>query len=469
MALFSNLDKYKKKIAFIETSGNFITYSKLIEDLLFLEKINISGPIILVASNNYFSLLVYIYCIRKKITLILLDNKIKKEDLIEIIKNYKPYNLVIPTLFDIKKNLSNVRYIYENDQYIVYKFYKNKNLKTKINLLLPTSGSMGKSKFVMLTNSNLLSNTESITKYLKIKSKEISITTMPPSYSYMLSVINTYINSGAAIVVNNYSVLQKDFWKILNDFKVSNFNGVPYIYEIIMRIGLEKLNTGYIKKITQAGGRLDKKIVLDILNFCSKSSINFTLMYGQTEASPRISYLEHKFIYNKPESIGKVIPSGKMWLVNSNNKLIKKPHLEGEIVYKGKNVYHGYANRIQDIQRLKKNDFKLYTGDIGKFDEDNFFYITSRKKRIIKIIGYRISLEDLEGQLSSKNFKTICIGKKNQIIIYAEKLYNKKRIINLASKITNLNSKFFTFIFLNKIPRTTSNKINYKYLDNYND
>ena len=78
-------------------------------------------------------------------------------------------------------------------------------------------------------------------------------------------------------------------------------------------------------------------------------------------------------------------------------------------------------------------------------------------------------MEDLENQLSSKNFKTICIGKKNQIIIYAEKLYNKKRIINLASKITNLNSKFFTFIFLNKIPRTSSNKINYKYLDNYND
>ena len=124
--------------------------------MLFLEKLNISGPIILVASNNYFSLLVYIYCIRKKITLILLDNKIKKEDLIEVIKNYKPYNLVIPKLFDIKKNLSNVRYIYKNDQYIVYKFYKNKNLKTKINLLLPTSGSMGKSKFVKLTNSNLL-------------------------------------------------------------------------------------------------------------------------------------------------------------------------------------------------------------------------------------------------------------------------------------------------------------------------
>ena len=70
MTLFSNLDKYKKKIAFIETSGNFITYSNLIEDLLFLEKLNISGPIILVASNNYFSLLVYIYCIRKNITLI---------------------------------------------------------------------------------------------------------------------------------------------------------------------------------------------------------------------------------------------------------------------------------------------------------------------------------------------------------------------------------------------------------------
>ena len=72
-------------------------------------------------------------------------------------------------------------------------------------------------------------------------------------------------------VFNKISQYAAPTWKILNDFKVSNFNGVPYIYEIIMRIGLEKLNTGHMKKITQAGGRLDKKIVLDILNFCSKS------------------------------------------------------------------------------------------------------------------------------------------------------------------------------------------------------
>ena len=192
-------------------------------------------------------------------------------------------------------------------------------------------------------------------------------------------------------------------------------------------------------------------------------------MYGQTEASPRISYLEHKLIYKKPGSIGKVIPNGKLWLVDKKGNTIKKPYTEGELVYKGKNVFHGYSNSINDLKKSKFHNDILFTGDIGTYDEENFFYITSRKNRITKIIGYRINLDDLEYELYKKNFKVVCIGNKNIITIFSENHKNEMNVIKTCSKLTKLNPKSFKFVHIKKFPRTTSNKINFKTLEKYND
>lgn len=158
---------------------------------------------------------------------------------------------------------------------------------------------MGSIKFVKLSKINLKHNTNSIIKYLKLKNKDSSITNLPISYSYMLSVINTHLEVGASIVISKYSLVEKEFWKTLKNSKITSFNGVPYTYEILVKIGLEKIKIDTLKYLTHAGGKIEKKTLRKIIKFCDKNNLKFFSMYGQTEASPRISYLKPEFSKKK--------------------------------------------------------------------------------------------------------------------------------------------------------------------------
>ena len=134
---------------------------------------------------------------------------------------------------------------------------------------------------------------------------------MPFNYSYMLSVINTHIESGASIFVTQKNMLEKSFWNDFEKFKITTFNGVPYIYEILMKIGINRLFTKYLKSLTQAGGKLDQNILEDLLNLSFKNRVKLFVMYGQTEASPEISYLDLKKNKNKLGSVGKSLDNIK--------------------------------------------------------------------------------------------------------------------------------------------------------------
>ena len=104
-------------------------------------------------------------------------------------------------------------------------------------LLLSTSGSLGDPKCVKLTYKNIKKNSSDIIDYLKIDSKDRTITTLPINYSYGLSIINTHLIAGASIILNKKTLIDKDFWKIFHKNKVNNFNGVPYTFEILRKIG----------------------------------------------------------------------------------------------------------------------------------------------------------------------------------------------------------------------------------------
>ena len=106
---------------------------------------------------------------------------------------------------------------------------------------MPTSGSMGSKKYVRISKKNIFENTKSIISYLKLNKKDRSITSMPFCYSYMLSVINSHIEIGASIFVTSETIVQKNFWSILNINKITNFNGVPYHYEILLKFKLNKI------------------------------------------------------------------------------------------------------------------------------------------------------------------------------------------------------------------------------------
>ena len=107
-------------------------------------------------------------------------------------------------------------------------------------------------------------------------------------------------------------------------------------------------------------------------------------MYGQTEASPRMSYLPWKFARTKTKSIGIPITGGHFWLADENGKEIKKNDKPGELIYEGDNVALGYAKSYKELCHGDENKGVLQTGDLATRDLDGFYYIIGRKKRFLK-------------------------------------------------------------------------------------
>jgi len=296
MKLFKSFHKNNKNIAVVDENNFQLTYAQILEEINKIKKKVKQRSLILILSDNSIGFLIsYIFCILKNHVAIILDPKTSEKNKLKIFKSFQPnFVFLNKENINIFKKVCKTKYFFFNQCLMA----NNERIKNKINndlcLLLPTSGSMSSVKFVKLSKTNIKFNTESIIKYLKINKKDISITNLPAGYSYMLSIINSHFQAGGSIIISKYSVVEKKFWQIIEKNKITSFNGVPYTYEIINRIGLDKLKIKSLKYFTQAGGKIEKKLLIKIINFCKKNKIKFFSMYGQTEASPRISYLDPK-------------------------------------------------------------------------------------------------------------------------------------------------------------------------------
>ena len=281
---------------------------------------------------------------------------------------------------------------------------------------------------------------------------------MPFQYTFGMSIVNSHILSNSKIILNNESLFSKIFWQKMNKFKVSNFGHVPFGLEILRRLNFQKITLKNLRLIYQAGGKLDDELWRYFVELCEKKKIDFIPMYGATEATSRMSFLEKKFLKSEIGCVGKGLENTKMYL-----KSVKKG--KGEIIFEGKNVSMGYANNFQDLKRGNNNKYKLFTRDIGYYDKDNYIYIIDRNDHFIKINGVRINIVDIQNFLKTNFFGTITIKGKNKIIIFFDKKsINKNAIKKELLKRFEINPNNVYFKFIKKIP-TTNNKINYKKLE----
>lgn len=279
-----------------------------------------------------------------------------------------------------------------------------------------TSGSTGTPKGVMLTHLNLRANTESILSYLKLTSNDSSLLVLPLYYCYGLSVLHTHLKVGASIVFNNNFML---LGKVIDDlikYRCSGFAGVPSHFQMLLRKSktFTKTKLPYLRYVTQAGGKLHASFIKEFVE--AFPSVNFFVMYGQTEATARLSYLSPNLLKSKIGSIGTAIPGVSIKIIDQDNEFLKI-HQVGEIVAKGNNIMKGYFDDIQGTKEVLKNGW-LHTGDLGFIDEEGFIFITSRKKNIIKVGGNRISPKEIEEVIVSHSEVIDCtvFGVEDQLL-----------------------------------------------------
>ena len=146
----------------------------------------------------------------------------------------------------------------------------------------------------------------------------------------------------------------------------------------------------------QAGGKILSDLHQKFTEFAQREGKNFVVMYGQCEATARMSYLPSERARDKVGSMGIVIPGGKFSLIDVEGKEILEPETMGELVYEGENVTLGYAECADDLAKGDERYGRQETGDMAKRDGDGFYYIVGRKKRFLKIFGNRVNLDETE-------------------------------------------------------------------------
>ena len=404
--------------------------------------------VLLISSNTIFSILSYVSLIssNRDIIIILLDESIKLEFIKKTIQKYKP-NYV---LTNKKININKYQIKTKIEDYIIFenKTVKNENLNFLNKLLIPTSGTTGNPKMVRLSHENLNQNSLSIIKSLRIKKKDTAITTMPMSYSYGLSILNTHLICNSRIVVCRDSIANKKFWECFSKYRVTNLNGVPKFYEFLNKLKFENFNIKSLKYITQAGGNLDIKIKKYLYEISKKHNFLFYVMYGLSEASPRVSILNVTKNKKKIKSVGKPIPGVEVNIKKKNKK-------KGFIEILGKNISLGYSKSINDLKKSNENNYKFISEDIGYLDKDNFLFISNRLNKISKIFGLRIDLNDFEKKLSEFGFKCECLSSDRFIFINTQNVLDKGKIINVINKYFGINKNF---IKVNKKNNNFKNK-----------
>ena len=457
MNLKKSFLEFKDNIAIIDNSYTY-TYKKIYKKILYIfPKLNKKKCLVLLESSNTVEFIIlYVGCLIFKKTPLLVDELIHKEDLAKIINLYKPQYIFLKKKIDFLKynqiNQINNYIILENKNEISYK------INNKLALLLSTSGSSGSLKYVRISYINLQDNTKKIIKYLGINKNDRVITTLNPSYSYGLSIINTHLIAGASIILNNNSIITKKFWDLFKLNEPNSINGVPYTYEILSKLGFNKIPITKLRYMTSAGGALKEDLQLQINKYIKNKKILFYSMYGQTEASPRMSFLQPKYFSKKIGSIGQPLEGGKFIIKKKKNNI-------GEIIYKGKNVSLGYANNFNDLKKGNSNKNILYTGDLGFKDKEGFYFISGRKNREVKIYSNRFNLDEIEKKLKSKKIFCACIKRDEKIIIFSVKSISK--VFQVIKKIFNFNPSLFNVIKINKIPLNKKNKTDYNKLNNY--
>ena len=463
--MFLVSDAHPEKTALVCDNGDIVSY-KDFKGLVDRFGIYLKGRsiVFLISSNDISTLVCYFAAIENGVVPLLLSEKISSQQLNGLIETYAPKYIFS------KEALGGHLYITEKEFKGYYLSLRNKVhdivMHKDLALLLTTSGSTGSPKLVKLTKKNIIANAESISKYLEIDSNDRAITSLPFNYSYGLSVINSHLFSGGSVILSNSSMMEERFWKDVSNFSATSIAGVPYHYDMMLRLGFDNLDITTVKKMTQAGGKLNYKKAKIINNSLKSKNIVFYTMYGQTEATARISYLSSECIDEKPNSIGMAIPGGKLWIENKEGSKILSSKIVGELIYQGENVSMGYAKSIDDLNCEDVNKGILKTGDLAYFDEDGYYFIEGRSNRFVKVFGNRVSLNSLEKLIASKGFEVIASGEEDKIIIYAIKAPGLS-VDNLRRWISNsisINLIAIKVVLVNDFPRLDSGKINYKAL-----
>ena len=336
-------------------------------------------------------------------------------------------------------------------------------------VLMATSGSTGTPHFARLSRRAILANAHAIAEVLGIGPDDVAPTSLPPHYSYGLSVLNSHLVRGAGIVIEPSGILGRGFWTALTDHGCTSLAAVPYHYEMLRRLKFEPATHPRLRTLTQAGGRMRPELVAEFDGKMRAAGGGLYVMYGQTEAAPRMATMPADRLADKPGSVGPALPGGQFSIRHGDGSETTHPKITGEIVYRGPNVMMGYAEDAAGLAAGDELGGVLATGDLGYLDEEGFLFVTGRLKRIGKVFGNRISLDELEQAARATGLGieiVAAIASDDKVVLFAEGLGKQvcKEVSRALGDRLHLHPSGFDVRPIEAVPLLASGKIDYQAL-----
>jgi long-chain acyl-CoA synthetase len=284
--------------------------------------------------------------------------------------------------------------------------------------IIYTSGSTGKPKGVMLTHKNVVANTDSICQYLELTEKDIQMVVLPFFYVMGKSLLNTHFRVGGTVVLNNKFAYPATVLKQMVDEHVTGFSGVPSTFAYLLNrspLAAYKDKLGSLRYCSQAGGHMAKQVKKELRTVLPEHTKIF-IMYGATEASARLTWLDPDRYEEKMESIGKAIPGVTMKVLKSDGNEAAVSE-EGELVGSGDNIMQGYYKDEETTKKVLDHN-GYHTGDMGYRDKDGYLFTTGRKDGLLKVGGHRINVQEIEDVLMETELLIECtvLGIKDEML-----------------------------------------------------
>ena len=463
--MFLNLDRHEQsKVAVKDDAGCCLTYGDLCAVIREFEKLGLGRCVIFsLCGNCAGSLAGYLAFLNNGQVPLLIGAGMDKELRDRLDSVYTPAYYWLPEKmaagWEGKILFSSCGYCLVRTQHEVYP------VNDQLSMLLTTSGSTGSPKLVRHKYGNLEANAENVAKVFGWTVDEKGICDLPMNYTMGLNVINSHLTVGAGVLLVSANLMDPAFWEFVKENEGTNFCGVPFSYEILRRIGFDRMDLPALRTLAEGGGKLTDRMFKWIASYARSSGKRFCATFGTSETSARMAFLDPSLALEKIGSIGKAIPNGELFLADET--VTEDGCATGELSYRGPNVTMGYALCRDDL--LKGDEFcgEYHTGDMARRDADGFYYVIGRKGRFLKLFGLRVSLDETERILKTRypNAEFVCLGDDTRMTIFTTDESLAGEIVPFISAKTNLHNSAFRICVTEEIPRNEYGKVRYSALE----
>lgn len=466
--MFLSLDTQPAdKLAAKDSEGNFLTYGQLVDEVEGFAAVDARTVAFILCTNTAGSLVGYLSLVERDVVPLMLSAKIDPDLLSALLDAYEPRYLWVPEGLALKaEERTEGKVVFSRLGYTLLDTGSEPYpMSDQLQLLMTTSGSTGSPKLVRYKRGNLEANARNVARAFGWTAAERPVCDLGMQYTMGLNVINTHLYAGATVLLTTHNLMSSGFWDYIRAEKATNFTGVPFSYDIFHRLRFERMDLPDLITLSQGGGRLTEERFQQLAAYANRTGKRFIASFGTTETAARLSLLPPEYALTKTCSIGKAIPEGELFLVDGEGHRIYDAVAEGEICYRGPNVTMGYALNREDLARGDDFAGEYRTGDLARRDEDGFYYVTGRLSRFLKLLSYRVSLDQCERMVSERfGVECACAGTDERMGVFVVGEVDAAEVRDFLAGKLNIYKSMFKVVPMDALPRNDTGKVKYREL-----